>query len=132
MTSFMPTCQWQGVMMASFPNDGLAPRSCGADSCGIRKALTPSGEVLNFETHAIPRSNFCKFGKYNVSSALFIAALRASDSGAAKAITQCLVGVRPSLTCGVSVLDKAAFMAVLSGMTQCPFQTVGLRRHQCL
>ena len=83
MTSFMPTCQWHGVMMASFPNDALAPKSCGADSCGMRNALTPSGTVLNFETHAIRLSNFCKFGKYNVSSELFSAARKASDSGAA-------------------------------------------------
>jgi hypothetical protein len=49
----------------------------------MRKALTPSGEVLDFETHAIRLSNFCKLGKYNVSSALLIAARRASGSGAA-------------------------------------------------
>ena len=69
--------------MASFPNKGLAPTNSGADSCGMRKALTPSGGVLNFETQPMRLSNFCKFGKYNVSSALFIAARRASDSGAA-------------------------------------------------
>ena len=83
VTSFMPTCQWQGVMMTSFPNDGLAPKSCGADSCGMRKALTPSGAVLNFETHAIRLSNFCKLGKYNASIAWFIATRKASESGAA-------------------------------------------------
>jgi hypothetical protein len=49
----------------------------------MRKALTPSVAVLDFETHAIWPSNFCKLGKYNVSSALFIAARKASDSGAA-------------------------------------------------
>jgi hypothetical protein len=49
----------------------------------MRKALTSSGGVLDFETHAIRLSNFCKLGKYNVFSAMFIAARRASDSGAA-------------------------------------------------
>ena len=79
ITSFMPTCQWQGVMMASGPKQGAMPMSLGASSCGMRKALDASVAWLKFLTYARRLSNFSKLGKYNVS----IAFCSASDPGAA-------------------------------------------------